>query len=67
LAFALKEERVTFTQDADMLRLDARAVQHAGIAFCRQNSRSIGEVVRHLALMDACLGPEEMANRVEFL
>jgi hypothetical protein len=67
LAFALEQERVIFTQDADMLRLDARAVQHAGIAFCHQRSRSIGEIVRHLALMDACLSPKEMANRVEFL
>jgi len=67
LAFALEQERVTFTQDEDMLRLHAQGIPHAGIAYCHQRSRSIGEIVRHLVLMDACLSAEEMKNRVEFL
>lgn len=67
LAFALSQERVLFTQDADFLRLHQTGISHAGIVFCAQGSRSIGEMIRGLVLIWQLLEPEEMLNRVEFL
>ena len=67
LAFALSQGRVIFTQDDDFLRLNQASVSHAGIVYCRQNTRSIGEIVRALILMWELLEPEEMLGHVEFL
>jgi hypothetical protein len=66
-AWALTEGRVIFTQDEDFLRTHAAGVEHAGIAFCRQKRRSIGEIIGSLADIWEVLEPEEMAGRVEFL
>jgi predicted nuclease of predicted toxin-antitoxin system len=51
LAFALSQERVIFTQDDDFLRLHQTNMTHAGITYCHQGSRSIGEIVKTLALI----------------
>ncbi|MBD2089520.1 DUF5615 family PIN-like protein [Microcoleus sp. FACHB-1515] len=67
LAFATAQQRVLFTQDADLLRLHQAGMTHAGIAFCRNNTRSIGEIIRGLVLIWELVEPEEMAGRVEFL
>ena len=67
LAFARAERRVMVTHDDDYLRLHQRGVLHAGIAFCRPQLRSIGEVLRSLILIWAVLSPEEMENHIEFL
>jgi hypothetical protein len=55
------------TQDDDFLRLHAQGLPHAGIAYCGQQSMSIGEMLRRLVLIHDLLSPEEMAGRVEFL
>ena len=67
LAFAAAAGRVLVTQDVDFLRLHAEGVPHAGIVYCQQQLRSIGELLRLLLLIHAVLLPEEMMNRVEFL
>jgi predicted nuclease of predicted toxin-antitoxin system len=67
LAFARSEERVLFTHDADFLRLHAGGMPHAGIVYCHPLSRSIGEIVRGLLMIAACLNAEEFRNHVEFL
>lgn len=67
LAFALEQERVIFTQDADFLRLHNSGVTHAGIAFCRKDSLSVGEVIRGLVLIWELLEPEEIHKTVEFI
>ena len=67
LAFGLREGRVVFTHDDDFLTLHAEGVQHAGIAFCAPESRTIGDIVRYLCLMYDCMNAEEMRARVEFL
>ena len=67
LAFAATSGRVVVTQDVDFLRLHAAGVPHAGIAYCHQHSRSIGEVLRRLVLIHTALSPEDMKNRVEYL
>jgi predicted nuclease of predicted toxin-antitoxin system len=66
LAYALAEGRVFFTEDRDFLAL-ATPGEHAGIAYCDQNSRSIGQIVRGLELIWEVYEPHEMRNRVEFL
>ena len=67
ISFALREGRVLFTNDSDFLRLHSLEVQHAGIVYCHPGSRSMGDTIRWLALMDECLKPEEMVGRIEFL
>jgi predicted nuclease of predicted toxin-antitoxin system len=63
--YCLAEHRVLFTQDRDFLRLDAAGVQHAGIAYCAKDTKSIGELIQHLVLIWEIYEPEEMAARVE--
>jgi predicted nuclease of predicted toxin-antitoxin system len=66
LAYALAEGRVFFTQDSDFLAL-AGVTQHAGIVYCDQNTRTIGQMVRGLQLLWDVYEPDEMQNRVEFI
>jgi predicted nuclease of predicted toxin-antitoxin system len=67
LEFAASSGRVVVTQDDDFLRLHAQGVSHAGIAYCQQQSMSVGEMLRRLILIHDLLSPGEMAGRVEFL
>ena len=67
LAFAARDGRVIVTHDRDLVRLHALGSSHAGIAYCMSGTRSIGEVVRHLLLMNECLDDEEMVGQVEYL
>ena len=66
IAYALAEGRVIFTQDDDFLRYHHAGVTHAGIVYSKQGSRSIGEIVRYLKLMNDCLEAEGMASQVEY-
>jgi predicted nuclease of predicted toxin-antitoxin system len=45
LEFAAVTRRVVVTQDDDFLRLHAQGVAHAGIAYCRQQTMSVGEML----------------------
>jgi Domain of unknown function (DUF5615) len=67
LEFARADNRVIFTQDADFLRLHAEGMGHAGIAYCHQHSRSIGQIIQGLTLIWDALDHGDMANKVEFL
>jgi predicted nuclease of predicted toxin-antitoxin system len=67
LAFALEAGRVLITQDVDFLRLHTEGVPHAGIGFWRQQTHSLGAVLRRLLLMHATISSEDMKNRVEYL
>ena len=66
LSLAASSGKVLFTHDNDFLKLHAKGVTHAGIAFAHQRT-SIGRIVRALTLIHEILTVEEMANRVEFL
>lgn len=66
LAFALRENRVIFTNDHDFLRLHSQGVEHAGIAYCARGSRSTKEVIRYLSLMNDCLADEDVKGQVEY-
>ena len=67
LEFAALADRVVVTQDEDFLRLHAEGAPHAGIAYCRQGSKSVGEMLRSLLLIHEFLTPAEMTGRIEFL
>lgn len=66
VACSRREGRVLVTQDRDFLRLHQEQ-DHAGIAYCEQRARTIGQVVMTLALMYEALEPGEMVGQVEFL
>jgi len=67
LTFALSQNRVIFTQDTDFLRINQSSITHAGIAYCPQQSKSIGQIIRGLLLIWEILEPEEMYNHIEFI
>jgi predicted nuclease of predicted toxin-antitoxin system len=50
-AHTLSEGRVIFTQDEDFLAIHASGTPHPGIAYCKKNTRSIGEIIRGLILI----------------
>ena len=67
IEYGLRESRVIFTDDADFLRLAASGQTHAGIVYCHPSKSDVGEVVRFLALLHDCLGPEDLFGKIEFL
>src|SRR5687767_1719616 len=67
IAHGLVQGRVIFTEDDDFLVLAAAGVEHAGLAYCHQNTRSIGQIVRALELIWEVYEPHEMKNRIEFI
>lgn len=40
---------------------------HAGVVYCHQGSRSIGQIIRALEPLWHVYEPDEMRNRVEFI
>jgi predicted nuclease of predicted toxin-antitoxin system len=67
IAYALAQGRVIFTEDDDFLVLAAAGTLHADVAYCHQNTRSIGHIIRALELIWQLYEPAEMKNRVEFI
>jgi uncharacterized protein with PIN domain len=65
LEFAVTENRLLVTQDADFLRAAAAGAETSGIAFYAD--RTIGEVVRALLLIWEVYEIDEVRNRIEFL
>lgn len=61
------EGRMMVTHDRDYLALHQQGRSHAGIAYCDQGSRSIGEIVGTLTLIYETYAAEEVAGRVELL
>ncbi len=49
------------------MRLHYAGVNHAGIAYCIKESRTIGKIIRGLSIIWEVLEPEEMLGRVEYL
>ena len=62
--FAKTEGRVVFTHDDDFLRIE---IDHAGVVYCGQGRRTIGEIIQWLILMWETLDTEDMENKVEFI
>ena len=66
LEFASAARRILVTQDKDSLRLHRSGKEHWGIVYWRQNSVTIGGMLRHLLLIHDLLEPDELRNRLEF-
>lgn len=67
LEYARLAGRVIVTFDADFLQFHATGVEHAGIAYIRPNSRSIGNLIEMLRLFYELFLADEMTNRLEYL
>lgn len=67
LAYALANERVIFCCDDDFLRLAASDADHAGVAYCHQRERTIGQMVHGLVALWRDTSAEEMKGQVRFL
>jgi predicted nuclease of predicted toxin-antitoxin system len=67
LAYGLAHDRVIFTQDDDFLILAAAGNPHAGIVYCHQQTKSIGQIIAALKLIWEVYEPDGMTNRVEFI
>jgi hypothetical protein len=67
LIFAASENRILVTHDDDFVHLHHSGINHAGIAYCDQKRRSIGQILQTLILMWEVLEPPDMINQVEFL
>jgi predicted nuclease of predicted toxin-antitoxin system len=66
LVFALREQWVIFTNDADFLRLHAKGVSHGGIVYCHQQT-SISEMIQGLVLIFQAIEPNQMINQLEYI
>ncbi len=67
IAYGLAQGRVILSQDDDFLVLAAAGTPHAGVVYCHQNTRSIGQIIRALELLWEVYEPDEKRNRVEFI
>ncbi len=67
LAFICEQKRVIMTHDDDFLTIASLSSEHSGIAYCKQGTRSIGQIIEALVLIYEVYKPEEMVGRVEFL
>ncbi|WP_228057151.1 hypothetical protein [Tychonema sp. LEGE 07203] len=55
------------THDDDFLTIASLSSEHPGIAYCKQGTRSIGQIIEALVLIYEVYTPDEMVGRVEFL
>ncbi len=67
LAWCHVNGRVLVTHDRHFLKLHRNGAPHAGIAFCRTGTRSIGEIVESLLVIADAFTSASMVGRVEFL
>ena len=67
ISYAWRERRVIVMHDDDFLRWHSRDIPHAGIAYCRQEAYSLGQIIEMLILMLDTLTPEEMMGQIQFL
>jgi len=71
LDFAISQNRVMVTQDIDHLILAENLVNdgyiHYGIAYCKQQSLSISEMIRFLLFLYEVFEQAEMMSHVEYM
>jgi predicted nuclease of predicted toxin-antitoxin system len=67
LEFARSEGRVIVTHDDDFLKIASLNCNHPGIAYCRKDTKTIGDIVNQLVLIHEILTLAEMRGKVEFL
>ena len=66
-AFAKREGRVLLTRDDDFLALAKRDTDHPGVAYWRQNGRTLGAMIVNCVALYDNLSAEEMRGRIEFV
>nr|WP_239727921.1 hypothetical protein [Nodularia sphaerocarpa] len=49
------------------MRLDQSNINHLGIIYCPQQTKSIGQIIQGLVLIWELLEPEEMLGHIEYL
>jgi hypothetical protein len=67
LEYASRHDRLAVTHDDDFLRFQAAGLSHAGIAYCHQRDRTIGQIVLSLANLWRTESAEDVRGRVVFL
>ena len=67
LDYARQAGRLLVTQDEDFLRLHSQGVPHAGLAYYKQGSRTIGEVIQTLTLLHDLLTIDDAAGQIIYL
>ena len=67
LLFVNEQQRILVTSDSDFLIFHSQGQPHWGIAYCHQQTRSVGQMIHTLELIWELLEPLDMQNRVEFL
>jgi predicted nuclease of predicted toxin-antitoxin system len=67
LAFALSQNRFIITRDQDLLRLNAKGIEHAGILFWTQQQRNIGQLIRAIDALLINVDVENIKGRVFYL
>lgn len=67
LEYGRAQRRVIVTHDADFLRVHAVNLDHAGIVYCPSRARSLGEVIRPVALIWEILETDQMRGQLEYL
>ena|SRR5437660_7090720 len=67
LKYTHRSRRVMVTHDDDFLNLHARGTPHAGMAYCRWGTRTIGEMVQMLVLIYELMSPDEMMSKIVYL
>ena len=63
LEFATREKRVLVTHDDDFLEIASRNINYAGIAYCHQGARTIGQIIEMLILIYEVYQPEDRGCR----
>lgn len=66
-AYAQNAGRVTVTHDEDLLSIASAAATPAGIAYCAQGTRTLGQIVETLLLIHGVLTAEDMRDHIEFM
>ncbi len=67
LDFIRQQKRVLFTHDRDFLIIASLTSAHPGIVYCKQKTRSLGEMIEGLILIYEVYSPEDVVGRVEYL
>ena len=67
LEFALTDQRVLVSHDADLVKLHRSGMAHYGVIYSPITRRSIGEMIEGIVLIWEIYERDEMIGRLEFL
>jgi predicted nuclease of predicted toxin-antitoxin system len=67
LEAARRTDRVVVTQDEDFLRHHADGIPHAGVAYYKQGSRTVSQVLQALTQLHDVLTPNDAFGQILYL